>query len=202
MPVVLAFKEEGGFEILDSLLEYLSQKLTSEADTSPENAALTKCYFFTVKKILDLYALLVNGVNVMDSTGSFSWFNSSPESHRNSERRDPLRSTVFLYELRKSILPVITTLWNSTLVEKKLGSGRVHSPLSRVIEIMRLIGRGEHEMEPSDDMVRFFFFWFFSSPSCPMISAKLFPTTGAILSFPKHSFRGYAIQLENACHAN
>lgn len=91
-----------------------------------------------MKKILDLYTMVVNGKIIVESVNQV---NILPRNASTSERRvDSLVAPNLVVELRMAILPVMRELWDSPLAEK--GSAHI---LAKIISILKLISAGDTE---------------------------------------------------------
>jgi E3 ubiquitin-protein ligase HUWE1 len=140
IPVLVAFKEQGGIEALNTMLQQFARDVTeSHGDGAQKSKG--RLAAMGIKKILDLYATIVHGRNIADSFGQL---NIVPP-HRTGEGRRPELGQVsaqLLVELRMAILPVVRKLWESDLVEK---SNNV--VLGKIIEIVRTICVADLEKE-------------------------------------------------------
>lgn len=112
MPVLLAFKERGGFAVLNSMLRSFMRQVGVDNAAGAIDSTRAKVASFGMRKILDLYVLIVNGKYVCDSTGQF---NLPPRSER--PPRDSTFANNLVVELRLLVLPVINELWQSDLIE-------------------------------------------------------------------------------------
>lgn len=132
IPVLLAFKSQGGFDSLHLILSRLADKACSEpldsSDASPRLAQIG------MKKILDLYLTVVTGKRIIDSVNLINI--ARAESRRDA---NPIASQLVV-ELRASILPVIRKIWESDKVEK-LEAGVVN----KILEILRAISLADEE---------------------------------------------------------
>lgn len=132
IPVLLAFKAQGGFESLHLVLRRLAEKASAEpsdpTDGSPRLAQIG------MKKILDLYLTVVTGKRIMESVNLIN-------IARAESRRDamPIASQLVV-ELRASILPVIREIWESPLVEKAEAG-----VVNKILEILRCISLADEE---------------------------------------------------------
>ncbi|KAK8133665.1 hypothetical protein PG984_005677 [Apiospora sp. TS-2023a] len=133
-PVLVAFKQQDGLEKLNKLLQICSEEICKDhpegTDTAPSKLAV-----IAMKKILEIYAVIVNDKVVNESLAHFSFFT------RTGDRRlDTPVSANLLVELRMTILPVVRGLWESPLAEK------VPSHiLAKIIDTLKLISRGDSE---------------------------------------------------------
>lgn len=140
IPVLVAFKEQGGIEALNAMLQQFARDVTeSHGDATQRSKG--RLAAMGIKKILDLYATIVHGRNIVDSFGQI---NIVPP-HRSGEARRPELGQIsaqLVVELRMAILPVVRKLWESELVEK---SSTV--VLAKVIEILKTICAADQERE-------------------------------------------------------
>lgn len=133
-PVLVAFKQQDGLEKLNKLLQICTEEICKDhpegTDTAPSKLAV-----IAMKKILEIYAVIVNDKVVNESLAHFSFFT------RTGDRRlDTPVSANLVVELRMSILPVVRGLWESPLAEK------VPSHiLAKIIDTLKLISRGDSE---------------------------------------------------------
>ncbi|KAK8087276.1 hypothetical protein PG994_002250 [Apiospora phragmitis] len=106
-PVLVAFKQQDGLEKLNKLLQICSDEICGEhpegTDTAPSRLAV-----IAMKKILEIYAVIVNDKVVNESLNHFSFFT------RTGDRRlDTPVSANLLVELRMTILPVLISRGDS-----------------------------------------------------------------------------------------
>ncbi|KAH6996749.1 hypothetical protein EDB80DRAFT_132055 [Ilyonectria destructans] len=139
MPVLLAFKEEGGMDVLNSMLKVFSQAVTQSSDTTSEESSKSKVAAFGLKKILDLYLTLVNGKYLSDTSNHFTL---QPRTADRSQT--PQLYQQLVVEFRAAVLPEITQLWDSNFVEKV-----PHQTVIRLLDILKVIAAGDHETQSS-----------------------------------------------------
>ena len=139
MPTLLAFKEEGGLETLHAMLNAFTHAIVQDQSRNSDETSKPKVAAFGLKKILDLYFILVNGKYISE-TGS----------HFNLQRHvDRAHSTGVIYqqivvEFRAAILPSALTLWDSEVVEK------VPEPtVKRLLDVLKLITSADQEPTPA-----------------------------------------------------
>ncbi|KAH8907116.1 E3 ubiquitin protein ligase TOM1-like protein [Coniochaeta sp. PMI_546] len=137
IPVLVAFKEHGGLEALNALLQQFAHDVTEGHEDGTEGSK-GKLAAMGMRKILDLYALLVHGRNISDSFGQI---NIVPP-RRSGEGRPDLGqvSSQLVVELRMAILPVVRKLWESDLIEKS-----TPVVLAKIIEILKTICAADQE---------------------------------------------------------
>lgn len=131
MPVLVAFKEEGGLDVLNTMLGIFA-RCVEQRDNVPEPSKIAG---FGVKKILDLYHILVNGKYIADTNGVVNL-------QRNTDRSVTVPNiyTQFVVEIRALILPAIADLWTSSIAEKV-----PDQTAKRLIDILKLISLAENE---------------------------------------------------------
>ncbi|KAG6010261.1 hypothetical protein E4U21_007310 [Claviceps maximensis] len=138
MPVLLAFKDQGGLNVLNKMLKVFASLAKSNADNSADQSSKVKVAAFGLKKVLDLYHVLVNGKYLSDSCGHFSL-------QRHGDRS--IGGNIFhqiVVEFRLAILPAIMELWNSAFIEK------VADPtVKRLLDIIKIFFGADHEASPS-----------------------------------------------------
>ncbi|KAK4678439.1 E3 ubiquitin-protein ligase tom1 [Podospora pseudoanserina] len=134
LPVLIAFKENGGIDLLSSMLEKFADDICSvPADsTAREESPKVRQATMGMKRILDIYHIIVSGKNVTESLTSTSL---PKAAERNREFGHQL-----VVELRVAILPVVRKLWESQLAEK------VETVvLSKMIDILQTIAAADSE---------------------------------------------------------
>ncbi|KLU81642.1 E3 ubiquitin-protein ligase ptr1 + RNA transporter 1 [Magnaporthiopsis poae ATCC 64411] len=134
IPVLVAFKEHGGFDTLHAMLRQFAEVAAKESDAAPSDSR-PRLAKIGMKKILELYLTVVSGKNVWDSVQQVNL------AQRPDQRRDtsPIGAQL-LVELRMSILPVVRELWDSPLIEKAdVGV------LNRVVNILKAIADVSYE---------------------------------------------------------
>ncbi|GAB1313177.1 E3 ubiquitin-protein ligase tom1 [Madurella fahalii] len=132
LPVLVAFKERGGMEVLNAMLQKFSDEVCNGA-TEGEEAHKVRLATVGMKKILDIYHLIVNGKNVTDSLTPTNLVTRSADRNRDFGHQ-------LVVELRLAILPTARRLWESELAEK------APTPvLSRLIDILKTISAADQE---------------------------------------------------------
>lgn len=132
LPVLVAFKEHGGIELLNAMLCRFADEICK---SSPEADDAHKVRLATVgmKKILEIYHLILNGRNVCESLGQINMVPRSSDRNRDYGHQ-------IVVELRLAILSTARKLWESDLAEK------APTPvLSRVIDILKTIAAADQE---------------------------------------------------------
>ncbi|KAI0112033.1 hypothetical protein GGR51DRAFT_53501 [Nemania sp. FL0031] len=136
IPVLLAFKKHGGLRMLNSMLVKFKNEICKEHDV--EGIVRSKLASVGLKKILDIYAMFVNGKLITDALQNV---NVLPQRAASNDRRgDNLVASNLVVELRATVLPVIKELWDSPLIEK--GSA---TTVAKIIEILKSISSAESE---------------------------------------------------------
>ncbi|KAH6847859.1 hypothetical protein B0I37DRAFT_415566 [Chaetomium sp. MPI-CAGE-AT-0009] len=132
LPVLVAFKDRGGIELMNIMLQRFADELCSEA---PDVKDAQKMQLITtgMKKILDIYHVIVNGKNVHESLGQASLFPRSSDRSRDLGHQ-------LVVELRLAILPVARKLWESDFAEKAPAP-----TLSKIIDIIKTIAAADQE---------------------------------------------------------
>ncbi|KAK4455659.1 hypothetical protein QBC34DRAFT_72580 [Podospora aff. communis PSN243] len=124
-PVLVAFKEYGGFEVLNDLLQSFAKGIASSSEEDHHKSKLAAA---AMKKILEIYALIVNGKNVAESLNQ----SQLPSS---GWGRGKDYASQLVVELKMSILPVVRSLWeNESLIEKS-----TPEILKKIVEILKTI---------------------------------------------------------------
>lgn len=129
IPVLLAFMDRGGIESLNGLLDQFQAQIC-KGSTDSEDLNKAKLSEIALKKILDIYASLVNGKTILDCVHQTTFRN---------ERR-PDFAPQLVVELRASLLPVVRKIWDSQLME------RCSSDVAqRVVDILKSIALSDSE---------------------------------------------------------
>ncbi|KAM0399672.1 hypothetical protein ACHAQC_002952 [Fusarium culmorum] len=137
LPVLIAFKEEGGMDVLNSMLRIFAEAVRKGPDVAADETSRSKVAAFGLKKVLDLVLVLVNGKPLADASQVFGLQPRSADRSSHTYQQ-------FVVEFRASVLPDITKLWDSEFVEKV-----PHQTVTCLIDILKLIATGEHEPSPS-----------------------------------------------------
>ena len=145
MPVLLAFKEEGGLDVLNSMLTVFST-CVHEGDSSSEESSKPKVAAFGLKKILDLYFILANGKYITETNGTVNL-----QRYTDKSLTVPNIYTQLVVEIRAIILRAISELWKSPVVEKI-----PDQTAKRLIDVLKLIALAENEPQstPKDKVRR------------------------------------------------
>jgi len=134
LPVLLAFKEQGGFDLFNSMLRRFQRHVEEDKSDESNQSTATKAAWFGLKKILELYVLVVNGRNINES---FPLFNLQG---RSNHTRDTMSQLLVLH-LRMIVMPVVKDLWESALIERVPAD-----TLVLVVDILTVLSAGD--MEP------------------------------------------------------
>lgn len=135
IPVLLAFKEQGGLQVLNSILRIFTTAVREGASARPDELSKSKVAAFGLKKILELYVLLVNGKHIVDTSNHF---NLQRHTDRNQVVANIYQQIVV--EFRCAILPVILELWDSAFVEHVSDE-----TAKRILDILKVVAAAENE---------------------------------------------------------
>lgn len=136
MPVLLAFKERRGIEVLNSMLRVFAKTVKSSSAATADESSKVKVAAFGLKKILDLYFILVNGKYIADT---HSFFNLQRQTDR-SQVVPNIHSQITV-EFRALILPVVMELWDSEFVERV-----PDQTVKRLVDILKMVSLAENEL--------------------------------------------------------
>ncbi|KAM3565487.1 hypothetical protein MY1884_000192 [Beauveria asiatica] len=136
IPVLLAFKEQGGLDVLNSILRIFANAVRGGTNASrPDELSKAKVAAFGLKKILELHVLLVNGKYLVDTS---NYFNLQRHTDRNQVVSNIYQQIVV--EFRCAILPPILELWDSSFVEHISDE-----TAKRILEILKMVAVGGDE---------------------------------------------------------
>lgn len=139
IPVLVAFKELGGFEVLNALLlKFADEVAKGPGPSEPDSRARLELRLSAVgmKKILEIYAVIVDGKNVADSLGQTSL--TARPGDRGKEYASQL-----VVELRMAILPVVRRLWEyEELIERA-----TPEVLTKTIDILKTVAAADYESD-------------------------------------------------------
>ncbi|OLN87260.1 E3 ubiquitin-protein ligase TOM1-like [Colletotrichum chlorophyti] len=142
MPVLVAFLEQGGFEVLTHMVQRFSQEIRKEEnDSDAGTTASARVASFGLGKIFDFFAALVNGKNVSDSAAQFALL-----PRPNDRRPEAPIFHQIVVEVRLAVLPIIRDTWESALIEKLRPE-----TVAKVIEILKTISTGDQEPSAGDN---------------------------------------------------
>ncbi|KAL7799741.1 hypothetical protein V8C37DRAFT_89902 [Trichoderma ceciliae] len=137
VPVLLAFKERNGLVVLNSMLRVFANAVKSSGVATADESSKVKVAAFGLKKILDLYFILVNGKYIADT---HTYFNLQRQTDR-SQVVPNIHSQIVV-EFRAAILPVIMELWDSNFVEQV-----PDQTVKRLVDILKMVSMGENELQ-------------------------------------------------------
>ncbi|KAK5660958.1 hypothetical protein OQA88_12333 [Cercophora sp. LCS_1] len=131
-PVLVAFREYGGFDKLNATLQRLADVVCASSSEGQEGHK-GRLAAVAMKKILETYAVVIGGKTIVDSLTQTSFV---PR---------PIGSEDFgaqlVVELRMAVLPVVRNLWESeSLIEKS-----TTEVLKKIVEILRTIAGADAE---------------------------------------------------------
>lgn len=151
MPVLLAFKERNGLVVLNNMLRVFATAVKSSDAATADESSKVKVAAFGLKKILDLYFILVNGKYIADT---HTHFNLQRQTDRSLVVPNILSQIVV--EFRAAILPVIMELWDSNFMERV-----PDQTVKRLVDILKMVSLGENELQamPMDKVSKAF--WLF-----------------------------------------
>lgn len=139
VPVLLAFKSLGGFDILNTILRNFAQEIDKDQPEpahklSEEDSSKLFLASIGMKRILDLYSVLVSGQSI-ESAALVNIFGRTGDRHYSQQATHQL-----VVEVRMAILPAVMDLWQSSVAEKISTT-----LLSKMVEILRTIAAGQME---------------------------------------------------------
>ncbi|KYK61208.1 TOM1 protein [Drechmeria coniospora] len=137
MPVLLAFKEQGGLEVINSMLKAFAAAVRQGSEKAAEDSSKAKVAAFGLKKVLDLLYVLVNGKNISDA-GNF--FNIQPRQVDRAHSAIAFQQIVV--EFRSAVLPGIMELWDSNFIDNV-----PDATVKRLLDILKLISASDHELQ-------------------------------------------------------
>lgn len=136
LPVLDAFQKRGGIQMLNDAAKVFSGELTKDR-AEMEDVSVVKIANVGLQKILDLYSVILVSKNITESVALLN----IPTRTASNRQNEWLHTTnQFIVEMRFAVLPMITELWRSQLIE------RASSDLvSKVVEIVKAICHGDQE---------------------------------------------------------
>jgi E3 ubiquitin-protein ligase HUWE1 len=135
LPVLLAFKEQKGLDVLNSMLKIFAAAVREGGSANTDESSKSKVAAFGLKKVLDLYGVLVNGKNIIDTHTQFN-----PLRLTDRTQTVPHIFQQLVVELRYAVLPVLLDLWDSPFVEHVSDA-----TAKRLLDILKQISAAEHE---------------------------------------------------------
>ncbi|QUC16386.1 uncharacterized protein UV8b_00627 [Ustilaginoidea virens] len=147
MPVLLAFKEQGGLEVLNTMLRVFASSVELDADNGSDESSRAKVAAYGLKKVLDLQYVLVNGKFLSETS---NLFNIQRQADRSQNSLNVYQQIVV--EFRAGILPAIMELWTSSFIEKVSDA-----TIKRLLEILKSVCAADHEPQsiPKDGKAPF-----------------------------------------------
>lgn len=144
LPVLIAFKEKGGLDMLNTMVRQFADVMLQGQDPAPddhESRQAKQLAALGMSKILELYSVLVKGRNITESNALVNLL-PPRQGSRSDDRRPEIGQigSQLLVEIRMSIFPVVRTLWDSQFLEKS--SGPV---LNKILDVLKTILTGEQE---------------------------------------------------------
>ncbi|KAI6246904.1 E3 ubiquitin-protein ligase TOM1-like [Erysiphe necator] len=141
--VLQAFKEHGGFEKLNQMLENFANTICTQGGTLKtiqESTLRVELATSGIISLLSLYGNLVNGINFTEAPQTTALVTRTERDRRGLEY---FSAPQFLVEMRMIILPTVRRLWSSELTEK--GSSQISE---RLIHVIRMIVLADSENIP------------------------------------------------------
>ncbi|KAF4581941.1 TOM1 protein [Ophiocordyceps camponoti-floridani] len=139
MPVLLAFKERGGLDVLNSMLRVFTSAIQQGADGASDETSKSKVAAFGLKKVLDLYYYLVDGKHLSETA---NFFNLQP---RHPDRPSPtVVCQQIVVQFRTAVLSAVMELFNGTFLHKLPGA-----TAKRLLDILKVIAGADHELQNS-----------------------------------------------------
>ena len=135
LPVLIAFKEANGLTALSVILGKFESIICN--DPADGEGAKSKLAAIGMKKVLDIFSLIVQGKNVVDSMTQIRIL--PPSSDR---RLDAQLGSQLVVELRLAVIRSVKGLWESRLVEKS--STQL---LTKIIDILKTIAVADQETQ-------------------------------------------------------
>ncbi|TQS38085.1 hypothetical protein Golomagni_01418 [Golovinomyces magnicellulatus] len=128
--VVLAFKERGGFERLNQILDIFAKEICQHEKQLNNHEATLRLELATsgTLSLLIFYDHLVNGKNCIEAPQTTALLTRTERDRRGLEN---FSANQFLVELRMIILPTIRRLWSSDFIEK--ASSQISESLISII---------------------------------------------------------------------
>lgn len=152
LPVLDSFKQRRGLETLNKLVQVFAKEVTgasrnqmaidvaeegSKDQSDASHASVSKVATVGLQKTLDLFSLILNGKIISESVHQVG------VSSRGSSTRQPeyyQTTGQFIVETRVSVLPVVSELWRSPLIE-----AASTDVVSKLVDILKAIYQGESE---------------------------------------------------------
>ncbi|CAJ2511750.1 Uu.00g073750.m01.CDS01 [Anthostomella pinea] len=140
-PVLIAFKKFDGLKLLNTMLRMFKNEVCKD-HKGEEEESMSRLAIIGFKKILDIYAMIVNGKVISESLMPINILSrGANDGNRDPARRQELQvAPSLVVELRMIILPVMRELWDSPLVEKGTAA-----TLAKMINILKSISNADNE---------------------------------------------------------
>ncbi|KAH7367184.1 hypothetical protein B0T11DRAFT_348394 [Plectosphaerella cucumerina] len=136
MPVYMAFAEQGGLGVLTSVAGRLADSIQEDEASGGEASLVAKACSKGLKRLLDLFAVIVEGKAMSESAAQFGLI---PRTSQRREEPTALSGQLTL-EARTAVFPFVRQLWASPLMEKNYPD-----ILNRVIGILKTISVSDCE---------------------------------------------------------
>ncbi|KAH6688555.1 E3 ubiquitin-protein ligase [Plectosphaerella plurivora] len=136
MPVYIAFAEQGGLGVLTSIATRLADTIQKDEASGDEASLVAKACSKGLKRLLDLFAVIVEGKAMSESAAQFGLI---PRTAQRREEPTALSGQLTL-DARTSVFPFVRQLWASPLMEQKYPE-----ILNRVIGILKTISVSDCE---------------------------------------------------------
>ncbi|RKF57434.1 putative e3 ubiquitin-protein ligase [Golovinomyces cichoracearum] len=148
--VVLAFKERGGFERLNQILDIFSKEICQYEKQPNNHEATLRLELATsgTLSLLNFYDHLVNGKNCTEAPQAIVL---SARTDRDRRGLENFSANQFLVELRMIILPTIRRLWSSDFIEK--ASSQISESLISIIRTIVIADSETNAINRSDKQV-------------------------------------------------
>lgn len=137
LPILLAFKESHGFDALNRMLSSLADGVKRD-DQDPEVA---KYATSAISQILDVYSALTHSKVIIEACGTYALQWPRERAHISATF-----APQFVLEFRAIVLPQITKLWQSSLMERL-----PDTLVKRILETLKVVTQSEHEALPTTE---------------------------------------------------
>jgi E3 ubiquitin-protein ligase HUWE1 len=145
LPVLIAFKEKGGLDMLNTMVRrFADVVLQGEDPAATDNHGSRQTRQLAalgMSKLLEIYSVLVKGRNITESNALVNLL-PPRQGSRSDDRRPEIGQigSQLLVEIRMSSFPVVRALWDSQILEKS------SSPvLDKILDVLKTILTGEQE---------------------------------------------------------
>lgn len=135
LPVLLAFKEQGGLDLLNTMVTKFMAAIRDGNNGNTEESSKPKVAAFGLKKVLDLYMILANGKYITEISNQYGL-----QKHSERPLTVPNIYQQIVVEIRVAMMPMIMELWTSEFVD------HVPAPTAkRLLDLLRLVYTANHE---------------------------------------------------------